>query len=211
MPPRSSKAVKSAWFGMVCPAVLYPAGCALLSAVLKEPVLLALPHAETDPAGAAALLAKLLIFPWLLFRFIREADGPGKKIAPTDAALCLAAGVGLGVLGGWLGKLLSFAVPAALSPWSAADLCFLGPICEELVFRGLVMKRGIKGLGKPAGTAAGVLLFSAAHGDWKRILAAIPAGAVFSAAMNRRDSVILPTVIHIAANTSALLVRTMLH
>ena len=73
------------------------------------------------------------------------------------------------------------------------------------------MKRGIKGLGKPAGTAAGVLLFSAAHGDWKRILAAIPAGAVFSAAMNRRDSVILPTVIHIAANTSALLVRTMLH
>ena len=100
--------------------------------------------------------------------------------------------------------------PAAASLCAGLDVCVLGPACEELVFRGLVMGRGTGILGRKWGFAAGVLLFAAAHADWRRMLLSIPMGLVLGAVMEKKRALILPAVLHMAANTAVFLIKNLL-
>jgi membrane protease YdiL (CAAX protease family) len=77
----------------------------------------------------------------------------------------------------------------------------LGPICEELIFRGFVLPLLARSLGEVAGVLAAALPFALLHGpqyswSWRHILLVTLAGAAFGWVRLRTGSTIAAATIH---------------
>ena len=77
----------------------------------------------------------------------------------------------------------------------------LGPICEELIFRGFVLPLLARSLGGAAGVVAAALPFALLHGpqyswSWRHILLVTLAGAAFGWVRLRTGSTIAAATIH---------------
>ena len=89
-------------------------------------------------------------------------------------------------------------------------LCMLTPVCEELLFRGLVfgsMRRKISGW-KAAVFTAG--LFSVLHGSPLQMLYAFPMGLVLQAFLHMEGGLEAPILLHICANLASVLTEYIL-
>lgn len=77
---------------------------------------------------------------------------------------------------------------------------FLGPIAEEVLFRGLVFKRIQDYLGNGVGIVISALFFGIYHQNMIQFVYASILGLVLAFLMQRSNSIIVPIIGHIAAN-----------
>jgi hypothetical protein len=81
----------------------------------------------------------------------------------------------------------------------------LGPVCEELVFRGFLQPLLVRSLGAAPGVVLSALPFALAHGpqyawSWRHVLFIVCAGASFGWMRHRSGSTAAATVMHAAYN-----------
>jgi membrane protease YdiL (CAAX protease family) len=81
----------------------------------------------------------------------------------------------------------------------------LGPICEELLFRGLLQPLAVRTFGVVAGILTAALPFALLHGpqyawSWQHVLLILMAGAAFGYARYRTGSTAMATVMHAGYN-----------
>jgi len=82
---------------------------------------------------------------------------------------------------------------------------FIGPLCEELAFRGFLMPLLIRSLGAPLGIVITAVLFGMLHGpeyswSWQLILLITAAGTVFGWVRYKTGSTAASTFMHSAFN-----------
>jgi membrane protease YdiL (CAAX protease family) len=86
----------------------------------------------------------------------------------------------------------------------------VGPLCEELAFRGFLMPVLVRSLGPPAGIVLSSLPFALLHGpqygwSWRHVLLITAAGAGFGYVRYRTGSTTAATVVHAAYNSTLFL------
>ena len=89
-------------------------------------------------------------------------------------------------------------------------LCMLTPVCEELLFRGLVfgsMRRKISGWKAAVFTS---VLFSVLHGSPIQMLYAFPMGLVLQVFLHMEGGLEAPILLHICANLASVLTEYIL-
>ena len=105
-------------------------------------------------------------------------------------------------------------------PLTAIAVAGVGPLAEELFFRGLVQPLFTRSLGAVAGIALTALPFGLLHAEqlknsWPNVALIVVAGAAFGAVRYRLDSVFASTVMHATYNglllTGYLMGKNLLH
>lgn len=86
---------------------------------------------------------------------------------------------------------------------------FLGPLCEELAFRGFLMPLLIRSLGAILGIVLSAVLFALLHGpeyewSWRHVLLIFAAGVAFGWVRYRTGSTIASTMLHCSYNLTFL-------
>jgi membrane protease YdiL (CAAX protease family) len=80
----------------------------------------------------------------------------------------------------------------------------VGPLCEELVFRGFMMPLLIRSIGTVAGIVVTALFFGALHGfqyaDWRIVLMVAAAGAIFGWRRYATGSTVDSVLMHVGFN-----------
>ena len=85
-------------------------------------------------------------------------------------------------------------------------ICVFGPICEEVVFRGGIMRPLLKkGLNPWAAIIVSAVIFGLAHGNPAQIPFAALLGVVFGVVYYRTGSLIITTICHILNNSFSVL------
>ena len=130
---------------------------------------------------------------------ISETDG-FRACGARCLAQCAAIGVAAGLAALGIGRLLGVVGDARRGALPFIDLCLLGPVAEEIVYRGLVLRRGHRLM--PAGwpIAVSALIFGASHGSPAGMAMAAAAGLLFGWARQRKGTVLAPIVIHAVMN-----------
>ena len=82
----------------------------------------------------------------------------------------------------------------------------IGPAAEELLFRGLLMRRTEKALGPVRAMLLSALMFGVFHGNLTQGIAAAVLGICLGIACLCTDSLLVPVLMHAAANSAAVLV-----
>lgn len=182
--------------------------------------------AFTDVDTAAAGAASVLLIPAyvLMLRRWKLPAYPIERKRPLSRGPWLlaagGAGAALSLLYGWLTAKLH------LSEYFTDDvqqhfysaplwqqlivLCMLTPVCEELLFRGLVfgsMRRKISGWKAAVFTS---VLFSVLHGSPIQMLYAFPMGLVLQAFLHMEGGLEAPILLHICANLASVLTEYIL-
>ena len=92
------------------------------------------------------------------------------------------------------------------TPVGCVAIGFLGQICEEVVFRGGIMKPMIERNVRPwIPIVVSAMIFGLAHGNLTQIIFATCVGLVFAIVYYRTRSLIITTVCHIANNSLSVL------
>jgi membrane protease YdiL (CAAX protease family) len=86
------------------------------------------------------------------------------------------------------------------------SVCVIAPICEEMVFRG-VLYRGMRDMAGMAPAVAGsALLFTAIHLAPTHVLSIFTVGCIMALLYERTGTIVAPIALHIAHNTAALFI-----
>ena len=127
--------------------------------------------------------------------------------------LCLLAGAALSALSAFLMRRLgiyerfsnetqiSYQTSAAV--WIILGPGLFGPVCEELVYRGLAYQRLCREIPAAAAAVASSLVFAAGHGNMIQFLYAFPMGLLLCAVSGKKrggQNVFLPVMMHLGAN-----------
>lgn len=92
------------------------------------------------------------------------------------------------------------------TPIGVLAIGLLGPLCEEIVFRGGIMKPMLERNVNPwIPIAVSALIFGLAHGNLTQIIFATCVGLVFAIVYYRTRSLIITTACHIANNSLTIL------
>ena len=179
------------WLMTLAPALAYAAAGRLLRAL-----------------GLSGWLIPVLLFPaallWTVARGGRRFGGlkrAGWKW--WTPVVWLAAGFCLGGAARWTARLLRLedAVRAAEPSFGMiVTVCLAGPICEELIYRGLVLDGALAFLKPGRAVAVSAAVFACSHGSPGRMLLALPAGMLFGFAALRSKTLLAAALAHIAAN-----------
>lgn len=177
---------------------------------------------DTAAAGAASALLipayVLMLRRWKLPAYPKERKKP--LCRGTWLLAAGTAGAALSLLYGWLTSKLHlseyftndvqqhfYSVPL----WQQLIvLCMLTPVCEELLFRGLVfgsMRRKISGWKAAVFTS---VLFSVLHGSPIQMLYAFPMGLVLQVFLHMEGGLEAPILLHICANLASVLTEYIL-
>ena len=93
------------------------------------------------------------------------------------------------------------------SPVGIVAICLLGPVSEEMVFRGGVMKPLLQRKVRPwTAILASAALFAVVHGNLVQMIFALMMGVVMGVIYYRTQSLILTSVAHIANNSVSALI-----
>jgi membrane protease YdiL (CAAX protease family) len=133
----------------------------------------------------------------------------------TVAISCLVAGVFLALILSLIGSVLhtpEIPLPFQQIPLDRTTIISfgvlvvtLGPLCEELVFRGFLMPLLIRSLGVAGGIIASGLVFGCAHGfeyqwSWRHILLITTAGSIFGWVRQKTGSTAAAAFMHSTFN-----------
>lgn len=179
---------------------------------------------DVDTAAAGAASALLIPAYVLMLRRWKLPAYPIERKRPLSRGpwLLAAGGAGavLSLLYGWLTAKLHlseyFTDDVQQHFYSAPFwqqlivLCMLTPVCEELLFRGLVfgsMRRKISGWKAAVFTS---VLFSVLHGSPIQMLYAFPMGLVLQAFLHMEGGLEAPIFLHICANLASVLTEYIL-
>jgi membrane protease YdiL (CAAX protease family) len=140
----------------------------------------------------------------------------GWKLLPfTSTALCFLGGPSLALAIGYIGYALR--TPEIELPFQqmfqdrptiivfAIFVVILGPLCEELAFRGFLLPLLIRSFGAAFGIITTGLLFGCLHGyeyswSWRHVLLISAAGAIFGWVRHRTGSTAAATYVHSTYN-----------
>lgn len=86
----------------------------------------------------------------------------------------------------------------------------VGPIAEELIFRGVVYNRMKKMLSVTASAVCSAILFGVFHGNWVQAPYAIIIGLICVYAYERYKSFISPVLVHMSANIMSVIVSQLI-
>lgn len=154
----------AAWLRLLLPPLVYLAlrwGTGRALALLRPPL---------------ADAATLVLLPAVLWAHCRDS-APRHTLQPTAALPGILCGAGLGLLSGMFPA--GAEAVASRSPIGLIALCLAGPLCEEAVYRGIVLRRARAMLPVGAALSVSAALFAAGHGTPARMAAALIAGFVF--------------------------------
>ena len=187
------------WARMILPALALVA----LKALFRGAAAASAGHAGSDSsiALAADALSLTVTLCFALAVCSREIAKPGLSCGTRQLARCAAVGVAAGLAALWIGRLSGIGDDRPGGVLAFVVLCLLGPIAEELVYRGLVFGRGKRFL--PAGwtIAVSALLFAASHGSPPRMALAAAAGVLLGCARQREETILAPILIHSVMNS----------
>ncbi|MBO7711464.1 MAG: CPBP family intramembrane metalloprotease [Lachnospiraceae bacterium] len=139
--------------------------------------------------------------------------GPALHRWAAYGVLCLIAGAALSALSAFLMRRLgiyerfsnetqiSYQTSAAV--WMILGPGLFGPVCEELVYRGLAYQRLCREIPAAAAAVASSLVFAAGHGNMIQFLYAFPMGLLLCAVSGKKrggQNVFLPVMMHLGAN-----------
>lgn len=138
----------------------------------------------------------------------------------TCIVLPLAAGSALSLLAGWLEKILRLqeyysnetqeALFSSGLPLQVIGLGILVPVCEELLFRGVVFGRWRKCFGEKSGVWAVSLLFALLHGNMIQFLYALPMALLLQLCLKKGKTIWSPIAFHAGANLTSVIVEALL-
>lgn len=142
----------------------------------------------------------------------------GKELA-RDCSVCL----GLQTFAALIAALITFILSLFNLKSATADLsaqnnsawslifmyfyaCLLGPLLEELLYRGVLLQ-GMRKYNERFAVVLSALIFGLMHQNYQQFILAFMVGLVFAAVDLRAGSIIPSVVIHIIVNTSGLLAQ----
>lgn len=165
--------------------------------------------------------------PLLLFLLKRDA---GERTAAVPhltlrevlarMVLPLAAGSMLSLLAGLLEQVLHLqqyfsnetqeALFSAGLPLQVIGLGILVPVCEELLFRGVVFSRWKRCFGEKSGIWAVSILFALLHGNMIQFLYALPMALLLQLCLKKGKTIWSPVAFHAGANLTSVLVEALI-
>ena len=208
----------------ICPILLWLLVSGIIMAAFQAAAEKTGAFTDVDTATAGAASALLIPAYVLMLRRWKLPAYPIERKRPLSRGpwLLAAGGAGavLSLLYGWLTAKLHlseyFTDDVQQHFYSAPFwqqlivLCMLTPVCEELLFRGLVfgsMRRKISGWKAAVFTA---VLFSVLHGSPIQMLYAFPMGLVLQAFLHMEGGLEAPILLHICANLASVLTEYIL-
>ena len=203
-------------------SIIFP--CLLAGALLIKVVSLGVKIERPIQEMLVQLIAYALIFGALRWMLLLRYGQPfwrslGWNFRGRDAILSLMAGPFLAFFLGYLGYMLR--APQIQSPFDqmlrdtptlllfALFAIIIGPLCEELAFRGFLMPLLIRSLGAVSGIVITALLFGALHApeyswSWKHALLVACAGVAFGWTRYRTNSTASGAFMHFGFNLTQL-------
>lgn len=134
--------------------------------------------------------------------------------------LPLAAGSMLSLLAGLLEQVLHLqqyfsnetqeALFSAGLPLQVIGLGILVPVCEELLFRGVVFSRWKRCFGEKSGIWAVSILFALLHGNMIQFLYALPMALLLQLCLKKGKTIWSPVAFHAGANLTSVLVEALI-
>lgn len=167
-------------------------------------------------AATPVIVAYSLIFSYLLMigfmYFIKEFPKKKEEWSFTSfpfILLVLLAGVcayfvndGLGVVFSWLPNITEDTLNQLTgSPLGIISICIIGPICEELIFRGGITRDLLKQYNPTKAIVISSLIFSIVHFNPAQMLPAFVVGVILALIYYWSKSVIPGMIIHIMFNS----------
>ena len=174
-------------------------GFLLIQFLLQEMLSLAGLSAGEASALGSIILTLLLSFFYLFhskFYGREEENAERKPVSVMTYAWNVIWGICLGIAMHGLGAEGNFAV----SPLLIAGFGIAGPIAEEIIYRGYVLKKGESLFGTRKAVCLSVLLFAVAHETPLAIFFAGVAGFLFSVSYLRTGRLLSPILFHITVN-----------
>ena len=134
-----------------------------------------------------------------------------KGIRPETPALALVirstfAGVVSGIILWFVSKCLPMQETAGLWKTTAISLCLLGPIIEEIIYRGLVYERCRTAADSKIALWVSALLFAFAHQGFSQVICSFLVGLALGFLKYKEKSIVAPICMHVAINTTTLLI-----
>ncbi len=168
-----------------------------VAAVLPALVWLFLRWAGKGLPPAAEFSLVLVILGVSAFLYRREKGAGVFRLSGRDCLLWFAAGIACGFL-----NRFCFGKPAEVMPGVPGFLllCILGPLAEEIIYRGFVYERSLQFLPAAGAVLLNSLLFAAAHGSPAQAAFAFAAGILFSFACRKAGSVTASMILHMIMN-----------
>jgi membrane protease YdiL (CAAX protease family) len=185
-----------------------------LSAVFPALIWLLLRYAGKNLPPAAQIGLTAGLFVAAIIWYCREKESSSSRhcrsrkgiavfrLSGKDILLWTGVGIACGLL-----NRLCFGKSADASSGVPAFLliCVLGPITEEIIYRGLVYERCLRFLPETGAILLNSLLFAVAHGSPAQMAVAFIAGLLFSFARKKTGTVTAPVIMHIIINLSVFL------
>ena len=173
-----------------------------ISVILPVLIWLLLRYAGRNLPPAAQIVLTGLLLIAAAFLYCRGKGIAAFRLSGRDLLLW----TGVGIVCGLLNRFCFGKSAEASSGFSAfLLLCVLGPVTEEILYRGLVYERSLRFLPETGAILLNSLLFAVAHGSPVQMAVAFAAGLLFSLARKKTGTVTAPLIMHILLNLSVFL------
>lgn len=192
------------WLFVLFPALLFICGRVFIPRLVAQ----CLKAFQPDAAAGyetAAFLTLLICLVAALYGYIRECRNELKQpVCIGEAAVirCLCVGIGMGMIAVLSAKLFGSESEIKIDVIWILTRCILGPITEEIVFRGLVYDRGSRYWGENNALIISSLVFAGAHQGLFPMLEAFAAGFALGWLRKKEGSILSPIYAHILMNTT---------
>jgi membrane protease YdiL (CAAX protease family) len=101
-------------------------------------------------------------------------------------------------------QILSGAQGAGLRVLAVLVVGVIAPVCEEILFRGVVFRILWKRIGRAAAVVLSAILFAAAHLDFSHVIQLAAVGMVLAWIVSRSGSLYPGMILHALINTASL-------
>lgn len=181
--------------------------CTLIAAAISIPILFYFKNRDTLSDTMRGICKKYERVPFYKFFLI----------VPLSVFAMFSANYFVSLLTLFMPKfMLDSYVPASSAIYSSTFFMqflaagIVGPIAEELIFRGLIYNRMKKMLSITAAAVCSAILFGVFHGNWVQAPYAIIIGLVCVYAYERYKSFLAPVLVHMSANIMSVIVSQLI-
>lgn len=159
---------------------------------------------------------------WLVMRPLKKVQTPAKKLTLEEFLICLVTAAGMGYLFNLGGTAINlffgmftqktmdemnpvFEAMADMTPGMVIYVCILGPFMEEVMFRGMLLRRARR-FGDRTAVVYCAVLFGLMHGNLTQFLYAAFVGLVLGYVAVKTGKIRYNALLHIAFNSYSTLI-----
>lgn len=154
---------------------------------------------------------------YLLLCWLPKSKNPVMKLSGEDFILCAVASLGVGYIlnfagifiNGYIGSFTGKSplemnpvveMTSDITPSMLIYMCVLGPVMEEVMYRGVLLKRA-RVFGDRTAVVYTALMFGLMHGNISQFLYATAIGLIFGYVAVKTNSIRYTVLLHIVVNT----------